>query len=163
MSAQAALYGGMAALELAGGYFASQNIKATAQLNKEISDMNSEFAELDAYDAEIEGFNKKTRYQGVIDNALADQTAMLEAQGVDTSFGSAASIKAETKFVGELNLMEIQKQAQEQALGYKRQARSYRLGGALEYGDAMFRSGQALASGITGAAKSGLTGYERSK
>ncbi len=163
MSVQAGLYGGVAALQLAGGYFASQNIKATAELNRDISDMNAEYAELDAHDAEIEGFNRKTRYQKVIDDTLAEQQAVMQAQDVDTSFGSAASVQAETRFVGELNMMEIQKQAQEQALGYRRQARQYRMGGALEYGDSMFRSGQALASGITGAMKSGLTGYERSK
>jgi len=115
MAAQMALYGGLAALQLTGGYFASQNIKATARLNQEIADMNAQFAELDAYDALLEGESEKARYQSVIDSVLGEQQAIMEAQGVDTSFGSAASISEETKFTAELNLMEIEKQAQERA------------------------------------------------
>lgn len=163
MSAQAALYGGMAGLQLAGGYFASQNIKATAELNRDIADMNAEFAELDAYDAELEGYSAQARYQGVIDNTLAEQSAIMNAQDIDVNYGSAASVAAETKFTGEMNLMEIEKQAQMQALGYTRQARDIRLGSEMNYADSKTRAGQAMLSGITSAAQSGLTGYERSK
>lgn len=163
MAAQLAAYGAIAGFELVGGYFAAQNIRATAELNRDIAEMNAEFAELDAYDAMKEGFNRKTRYQGVIDNTLADQKTMMEAQDVDTSFGSASSVASETKFIGQLNLMEIEKEAQEQALGYKRQARDFRLGGSLSYGNSMARASQAMTQSIAGAAKTGLTGYERSK
>lgn len=163
MSAQAGLYGGMAALQIAGGYFAAQNIKATAELNRDISDMNAEFAELDAYDAEIQGGTNQAKYQSVIDNTLADQSAMMNAQDIDASYGSAASIKEESVFNGKLNLMEIEKQAQQAALGYKRQARDINLGGAMEYGAARTKAGQAMFQGIVGAADSGLTGYSRSK
>lgn len=163
MAAQAALYGGLAALQLAGGYFASQNIKATAELNRDIANMNAEFAELDAYDSELEGYGEATRYQSVIDNTLAEQQAALTAADVDVSYGSAASIQEESKFMGELNKMEIEKQAQEKALGYKRQARDIRLGSTLEYGDAKTRAGQAMFGAVTGAAQTGLTGYQRSK
>lgn len=163
MSVQAAGYGALAGLQLAGGYFASQNIKATAELNRDIADMNAEFAELDAYDSELEGYTRQARYQSVIDNTLAEQQAILAAQDVDVNYGSAASIAEETRFLGQLNLMEIQKQAQEEAMGYRRQARDYRMGSALDYADARGRAGQAIFSGVTGAAKSGLTGYERSR
>lgn len=163
MSAQAALYGGQAALELAGGYFASQNIKATAELNKDISDMNAEFAELDAYDAMLQGETNQAKYQSVIDNTLAEQSTMLLAQDVDVNYGSAASVASETKFTGQLNLMQIEKDAQNQALGYKRQARDTRLGGQLQYSADKTRAAQVMTSGITGAMKSGATGYERSK
>lgn len=163
MSTQASLYGGLAALQIAGGYFASQNIKATAALNRDIANMNAEFAELDAYDSELEGATSQARYQGVIDNTLAEQSTLLAAQDVDTNYGSAASIAAETKFVGELNLMEIEKRAQEQVLGYTRQSRDYKLSGIMGITDSKSRASQAITSGITGAAQTGLTGYERSK
>lgn len=163
MSAQAALYGGMAGLQLAGGYFASQNIKATADLNREIADMNAEFAELDAYDAELEGYSAQARYQSVIDNTLAEQSAIQQAQDIDVTYGSAASLTAETRVTGTLNLMEIQQQAQNAALGYTRQARDIRLGGELGFADAQTRAGQARFGAVIGAAQSGLTGYERSK
>lgn len=157
----APVYAAMAGFQLVSGYFASQNIRDTAELNRDIAEMNAEFAELDAYDAQLEGHNKKTRYQATIDNTIADQKTIMEAQGVDSGFGSAASIASETEFVGKLNLMEIEKAAQEQALGYKRQARDFRLGGKLNYGNAMARASQAMTSGITSAMKTGLTGYER--
>jgi hypothetical protein len=163
MAAQAYLYGGMAALELAGGYFAAQNIKRTADLNQDISDMNAQFAELDAYDAEVEGWGAQARYQSVIDNTLSEQRTRMLAQDIDVNYGSAAAIQEETKLTGQLNLMEIQKQANQAALGYKRQARDTRLGGALAYGDAKARAGQAMFSSVAGATKTGLTGYERSK
>lgn len=163
MSAQAAMYGGMAALQLAGGYFAAQNIRSTAKLNRDIADMNAEFAELDAYDATTEGFTQQARYQSVIDTTLADQQAIMTAQDIDVNYGSAASVAAETKMMGQLNMMEIEKRAQEQALGYKRQARDIRLGSSIQQADAKTRAGQAMLSGITSAAQSGLTGYERSK
>jgi hypothetical protein len=160
---QAALYGGLAGLQLAGGYFASQNIKETAKLNKKISDMNAQFAELDSYDALNEGHTEATRYQSVVDNTTAEQAAQLAAQDVDVNYGSAASIQAETHFTGEMNKMEIEKHAQEQALGFRRQARDYRTSGAMAFADAKTKSGQAMFSGITSAAQTGLTGYERSK
>lgn len=163
MAAQAFLYGGLAGLQLAGGYFASQNIKESAKLNREIAEMNAEFAELDAYDAEIEGMSAATRYQSVIDNTLAEQTAQLAAADVDINYGSAASIQAESRFMGELNKMEIEKQAQEQALGFKRQARDYRLSGTMGYAEGKTRASQAMFSGVTSAIDSGVTGYKRSK
>lgn len=163
MSAQLAAYGGLAALQLAGGYFAAQNIRATAELNKDIADMNAEFAELDAYDAELEGYGQATRYQSVIDNTLAEQQTILAAKDVDTNYGSASSIAKESKFMGELNLMEIQKQGQMQALGYSRQARDYRLSADMNYADSKIKAGQAMFSSVTSAAQTGLTGYQRSR
>lgn len=159
----AAIYGGLAALQLAGGYFASQNIKETAKLNKKISDMNSEFADLDAYDATVQGHTDSTRYQSTIDNTMAEQSAQMNAEGVDVNYGSSSSVRKETQFVGELNQMNIEKQAQEQALGYRRQARNFRTSGAMELADGNTKAGQAMFSGITSAAQTGLTGYSRSK
>lgn len=163
MSAQAILYGGMAALQLAGGYFAADNIKKTAKLNQDISDMNAEFAELDAYDAEVEGYSQTARYQSVVDKTLATQQAELAAADVDVSFGSAAAIQQETRFVAELNKMEIEKRAQEQSLGYKRQARDYRFGSFLQNVEAESRAAQVKFQAFAGAVKTGVSGYARSR
>jgi hypothetical protein len=163
MAAQAYLYGGMAALELIGGYFASQNIKETARINREIAEMNAEFAELDAYDAELEGYTVQARYQSVIDNTLSEQQLAMTAQGVDVNYGSAAVLQEETRFIGELNKMEIEKRAQEQALGIKRQARDTRFSANLQFGQEQARAAQAMFGSVMGAAKSGATGYQRSR
>ena len=149
----------MMSLELAGGYFASQNIKESAAINREISEMNAQFAELDAHDALVEGETQQAKYQSVIDNTLSDQQAILAASGVDTSFGSASSIEEETRFTGDLNLMEIQKRAQEQALGYKQQARDFRTGGILQESQAGIQASNVQFGALTGAGKTGLSGY----
>lgn len=155
-------YAALAGLQLAGGYFASQNIKATAELNKDIADMNAEFAELDAYDALTQGETNKAMYQKQIDDTLADQSTIMHAQDIDVNYGSAASVAAETKFTGQLNLMQIQKEAQMTALGYKRQARDITLSSEMQYASDRGRAGQAMFSGLVNASQTGLTGYSRS-
>ena len=149
----------LAAMQLANGYFASQNMKDTAELNRQISDMNAEFAELDAYDAITEGYTAQARYQGVIDQTLGEQQLALTAADIDVNYGSAASIKEETKFIGEMNLMEIQKQAEERALGFKSQARNFRSGGALQLAQDKQRANTVMFNSVAGAAKTSLSGY----
>lgn len=149
----------MAGLQLAGGYFASQNIKEVAKLNKEISDMNAEFADLDAHDAELDGLSARASYQSVIDQTLGKQQAELTAAGVDVTYGSAADIQKETRFIAELNKMEVVKQAQEQSLGFKRQARNIRLGGFLNEQQAKGQAADVMFNSAAGAASTGLSGY----
>lgn len=161
MAAQGAMYGGLAALELAGGYFASQNIKETARLNQEIAEMNAKYAELDAYDAMLEGESQEVRYQSVIDETLSDQRAILAASNVDTNFGTASSIEAETKFIGQINLMEIEKRGQEQALGYTNQAANYRIGGVLQKAQADVQASSVMTQSLLGAGRTGITGYRK--
>ena len=161
MAAQAFIYGGIAALQLAGGLFAADNIKKTAQLNQDIANMNAEFAELDAYDAEIDGYSQTAEYQKIVDDTLAEQTLALTAADIDITYGSAASIQSETRFTAQLNKMEIENQANKRALGYEAQARQYRLGGFLQKVEAEGRATSAVIGGITSAAKTGITGYRR--
>ena len=161
MVAQAYVYGGMAALQLAGGYFASQNIKATAALNKDIADMNAEFAELDAFDAIAEGQTNQARYQSVIDGVLGDQQLAYTAADIDVNYGTAAAKQEETRFVGDMNLMEIEKQAQEKALGYKTQARAFKTAGVNAIGEGNAKAASTMFNSVMGAAKTGLTGYEK--
>ena len=154
-------YAGLAGLQLAGGYFASQNIKETAALNRDIAEMNAEFAELDAYDAKLEGVTQKAKYQKEIDITLSEQQAAMTAADIDVTYGSAAEIQKETRFIAELNKMEIDKQAEEQALGYKREARGIRFNSFLEYQKAKKEAASVMFQSAMGAAKTGLSGYGR--
>lgn len=154
-------YAAIAGLQLAGGYFASQNIKETAKINQEIADVNAQFAELDAYDAIVEGYTEQARYQEVIDQTLGEQQLLQTAQDIDVNYGTAAAKQEETKFIGELNLMEIQKQSQERALGYKSQARDIRSQSALDTAAAKTKAGQAMFNSVMGAAQTGISGYRR--
>ena len=152
----------MGGLQLASGYFAAQNIKATARLNKDIADMNAEFAELDAFDALAEGQTEQARYQSVIDATMADFTVSMAVQDVDVNYGTAAALKEENSFVAEMNLMEIEKQAQEKALGYKTQAREFRMGGQMQLAEAKAKASQVMLSSMSNAAQTGISGYKRS-
>ena len=154
------LYAGMAGLQLASGYFASQNIKETARLNRDIAEMNAEFAELDAYDSKLEGETQKAQYQKIVDKTLSEQQAALTAADVDVSYGSASEIQKETRFMAELNKMEIEKQAEEQALGYTREASGIRLSSFLEYSQARKKAADVMFQSGMGAAQTGLSGYE---
>ncbi len=153
----------LAGMQLANGYFAAQNAKKTAELNQDIAEMNAEFAELDAWDAQSEGYTEQARYQSVIDNTLAEQSAIMRAQDIDVSYGTAADVESDTRFTGQLNLMEIQKQANQAALGYKRQARDMRMGGSGTAAEGKVRAASAMASGITSAINTGLSGYQRTQ
>ena len=159
----AILYGGLAALQLASSYFAAQNARDTAELNHDIAQMNAEFAELDAYDAEIEGESAIARYQAVVDQTLSAQKVAFAVADVDATYGSASEVVKETRFIADMNRMEIEKQAQEKALGYKRQARDYRLQAGLTLAAEEGRASAIQASGITSAlgtlAKADYTGY----
>lgn len=161
MAAQAFLYGGMAALDLVGGFFEAENIKQTAALNRDIAEMNAEFAELDAYDAEIDGYSQQAEYQKIIDDTLAGQQLALTAADVDVSYGSASEIQNETRFLGMINKLEIQGQAEAKAMGYEREARNYRFGADLNSIQAAGRAQQAQIGGIVNAAKTGATGYAK--
>ena len=155
-------YFAIAGLQLASGYFASQNIKETARLNRDIAEMNAEFAELDAYDAKLQGETEKAQYQATIDKTLSEQQLAMTAAGVDVNYGSAAEIQQETRFIGELNKMEIEKRAEEQALGYTKEARKIRSNSFLEYGEARKKAASTMFQSGMSAASTGLTGYEKS-
>ncbi len=161
---------GLAGLQLVSGYFQAQNIRESAKLNREIADMNAQYAELDAYDARTQGYTDQARYQSVIDQTLGEQQLALTAQDIDVSYGTAGTIQKETKFTGELNLMEIQKQAEEKALGYKTQARQYRMGGVIQEAEAkskaasvMFTSAMSAAKTAAPAIAEGVSGYRNKK
>lgn len=147
---------GLAGLQLATSYFAAENIRQSAAINQRVAEINAEFAELDAYDAEIAGFSEVARYQSVIDATLGEQQAGFAAADVDLNFGTAAAIMEETKLIGELNKLELINQAEQQALGFKNQARNFRLGGYLARMGAEGNAAQVQLQGVLGAAGTGV-------
>lgn len=157
---------GLAGLQLAGGYFAAQNIRDTAELNQDIADMNAEFAELDAHDAILDGETAAANYQKTVDATQSQQRLNAAVADVDINYGSVGELVKETNFIAEINKMEIEKQAQEKALGYVRQARDFRLGGDVDRAAAEGRASATQFGAITDAAgtalKSGYRGPSRS-
>jgi len=149
----------MAGLQVVGGYFKSEAAKESAKLNRKISEMNAEFAELDAYNAKTEGFGEIARYQKVIDQTLSEQQANLAAADVDVNYGSAADIQSESRFIGEMNKMEMEKQAEEGAAGFKQQASQYRMNAGIAYARETAVAKQHLTQGLMQGASTGLSGY----
>jgi len=156
-------FAGLAGLQLASGYFAAENIKQTAELNRDINNMNAEFALLDAYDAEVEGYSQSAKYQASVDATLGTQQAELAAADIDVNYGSASSIQAETRFIAEVNKMEIIHQAENKSLGYEREARDFQIGGSLAYAKSKGDIFAARLGAVTSAARTGLSGYRRSR
>lgn len=154
-------YAALAGLQLAGSYFAAQNIRDTAELNRDIADMNAKFAELDAYDAKIEGYTNLGKYQSVIDKTLSEQQLALTASDIDVNYGSASTFKTENSTIAELNKMEILKQAEEKSLGFKTQARQYRLGGEQNRIQSYRQANQEMTQGMLGAVQTTLSGYKK--
>lgn len=125
---QAIAVGALATLQVVGGIHQSEMIRAQAALRQRLDDMNADAAEVDAYKAEVEGFSETARYQSVIDHTIADQRLAFTSQNIDANYGTAAQIQEESKFTGYVNILDIQRQAREKALGFKNDARNIRLG-----------------------------------
>ena len=153
---------GVAALQFSQGLFAAENTKKAAELNQQIAEMNAEFAELDAYDTELEGYSQQAQYQTQVDQTLSDQKTIAAATDIDISYGSAAELVEESRFIANLNKMEIQQQARDAALGFKREARNYRLGGSLNRSSSELQASSQQMSGTVSAIRTGITGYQRS-
>ncbi len=130
-------YGALAAMQIASGNSQAAAIQEQAKRKQMIANMNAEFAELDAYDAEVQGFTDSARYQNTIDSVIGAQRAGYASQNVDVNYGTAADVQTDSRITGLLNTLDLQKQARQKALGFKREANNLRLGGdfARQQGD----------------------------
>ncbi len=146
----------LGAFQIISGFQQAELIRQQGQLKERIAEINAEFAEIDAFEAERLGFTQAIRFQSLIDSTISDTQLAFAAADVDVNFGTAKEIIADTKVVGILNTLDIQKQARERAAGFKAQARQFRLAGAInaqtEAAGTQFR---AITRGLTTA----LSGY----
>ena len=147
---------GISAFQIWSGLQQAKMITRQAGLQNQINDMNAKYAELDAYEAEKFGYTQTSRYQTVIDSTVGTQRASYAAQNVDINFGTAAEVQAETKLIGFLNQLDMQKEARLRAKGLKIEASNIRLGGAMSASKAAMDSYAVRMAGITGAASTGF-------
>lgn len=152
---------GVAAFQLVSGAQAAEGIRANARLSKEVADMNAEFAELDAFHAEADGYTQAARYEGQVQHIESSQKVAFAANNVDSSFGTAADVTADTKLTGFLNAMDIKNAAHAKALGYQNEARNDRIAGLLGSAQAEFNAASSVRAGTIGAATTALSGYTR--
>ena len=153
---------GLAAFQIISGYQQAELVRKSADLAKQVNDMNAEFAEVDAFHAEQRGESEVARYQSVIDATLASEKVANAVNNVAGNFGTAAEKTADTKLNGFLNQLDIRNQAHQQALGYKDQARNYRLAGASGVAQAGYNANAMQNSAIINAGATTISGYTRS-
>ena len=151
--------GGLAAFQMYSSFLQAEHTERVGELNQEIAQFNADFAELEAHDAEKDGMTRSARYQSVIDEVTSQQTAEYAAADVDINFGSVGEFREEASFVGQLNQMEIQREARLKSMGLKSQARGFSLQGVLDRGKSDALASSQRLQGITSAAKTSMTGY----
>jgi hypothetical protein len=156
-----ALYAGLAAIQLIGGYQQGEMLRSQAKLKQKIDEENAQEMEQFAFESEAAGDAQAARYSSVIDSTVAEQRSGYAAQGVDVNYGSAAEVQADTKITGLMNVLDIQREAREKGLGLRRQARLTRIGSGFSNIDAQMQAGAAEFNGLTSAAATGLSGYSK--
>ena len=156
-------YAALAGLQLLSGVQQANAIQKQAELQKQLDRFNIEQAELDAFNAEADGYTQSARYANVVEQINSTQRNTYYAADVDPNFGTAKDIQTDSSVTGKLNLIDIQNQAHQQALGYKKQANNMRGQSELNQIGAEFKAKGVRNAAILGAANTALTGYERSR
>lgn len=157
------VYGALAAYQVYSGAQQASAIQRQAQLQQQLDQFNIEQAELDSFNAERDGYTEMARYQTAIDEIEASSRVQYIAAGVDPNFGTARELQEQNSLVGALNLMDIQSQAQQRALGYKKEINQRRGQSAMNMLGAELQSSSIRNASYVNAANTMLTGYERNK
>lgn len=152
---------GVAALQIWSGFQQAEMIRQQAELQGRINELNASFAELDAFEAEKMGYTESARYQTVIDATIGEQKVAYAADNVDVTSGTAAEIQAESRFTGFLNQLDLQKQGQERARGFRTEARNIRFGTMMQRSQAGIDAAGIQRSAILSGITTGISGYSR--
>lgn len=131
------------------------------ELTSRVNELNAEELEIDAFEAEKMGHTRASRYQSVIDATIGQQKVINAAQGVDTTSGTAADLVEENRLVGQLNLMDIIKQAELDARGIKNQAFNLRLNIGAANAQTAVTASNTRTAGVFNAGSTLLSGYGR--
>lgn len=141
------------------GAHEAEGILGNAALAQKIADSNAFFAELDAWEAEAFGYTQSARYQAVIDRTVGAQRVAFASQNVNVNTGTAKAIQQETKLIGFLNTLDMQKQARDRAMGFRMEASNIRLGSDFRRAQAGAQAGAARGAGFGRALSIGIDNY----
>lgn len=161
MAVQLAIYAGLAAYQVYSGMQQAKGIREQAERQRRIDEENAKLAEFDAWAAEAYGQTQIAQYQKTIDQTQAAGRVSAAAAGVDINSGSLAEVSAENQFTGLMNQLEIEQQAMERGLGYKRQAASIRGQAGQNYASATAKADATQNAAILQGVEAGVTGYGR--
>jgi hypothetical protein len=96
-----------------------------------LQDYNASVADLQAKDAIDRGAQEEHRFRADVAGMIGTQRVGIAAGNIDTGFGSAVDVQAETAHQGELDALRIRTNAAREAWGYKVQAEDLRRGAAI--------------------------------
>jgi hypothetical protein len=153
------VYAAIAAYTVISGLSNSKKQKEQAKRNREIAEFNAKLIEKDALDTEKFGYTQSSRYLGTIDAVIGNQRTALAAANVDVSQGTAAAIQEESKNIGFLNALDIERQARLKAQKLRQQASLVRQGGQMAYQQGQMDANATATASVINAANTAVTGY----
>lgn len=116
----------MAVIQVVSSIGQGNIVKKQADIQRQMDEFNARLAEEDAWRAEAYGQTQMARYQTELDKMRGSTKVAGAAAGVNLNEGSLSEVVAESQMVGTLNMIDIQNQAYEQAMGFKREAANTR-------------------------------------
>ena len=150
-------YVALAGFQIISGLQQAEMVRMQAEVQKQIDDFNAEMAEFDAWRAQGYGQTQMAIYQTQLDQAKAAGRVSAAGAGVKLE-GSLGELAAEQEIVGLANMLDIENQTRERALGYTRQARSIRLGSQINYGQSQVQARSIIGGSILQAAGTVVAG-----
>lgn len=155
-------YAALAGYQIISGLQQADIVAQQAGLQKQIDEFNAELLEYDAWKLDGYAQTAVARQQGQYDQVEASGKVRAAAAGVDTQSGSMADVVQDNEMNMFLNAMDLENQIQEQASGYRRQARGTRLQSGINYQANMTRSSSMKAGVIAQGAGTLVGGYYKS-
>jgi hypothetical protein len=143
------------------GGSAAKDILHQNELQREIDALNAEYKETEAFEAETLGYTQSARYQSIVDVTIGSQRSAFAGEGVDVNSGTAKAVQAEARLTGQLNIIDMHRNARARATGLKLEASNIRLGSAFSRVQANSDANAARMRGLLGATEIGLNEYDR--
>lgn len=124
------VYAALAGYQIISGFQQAEMVGMQADIQRQIDEFNAELAEFDAWKVQAYGQTQVARYQSQVDQTEA--AAKVSAAGANVKIeGSLAEVAAQNDVIAQANILTIENQAREAALGYTRQAQGIRIGSQL--------------------------------
>jgi len=159
MSVLAVLGGISAVSSITGSISEAGAIKSQAAYESQQLQMNSKLADLQAKSAIRVGKENAENYRRQVKQTIGSQRAIMAAQGIDISTGSALDIQTDTAEWGAVDALTIKNNAFREAAGYKIEAIGYRGQADFTTSAAKYRARNTLISGGLSAINQGFQTY----
>lgn len=153
----------LAALQAVGGFQQAEMTRQNGVLQNDIADMNAKYADLDAWNAIAEGQGVAAKYEGEANQVIGADKAAFAGAGVDVGYGTAGDVIADNKIAAKNNVLQIQRQAQMKAAGFKTQGINLRLGGQMAMLQSNLTASAEQGAGVMKAISTGIAGYTYSQ